>query len=606
MSKLVEYQALTNTTDLLDLEEITVGILNVNQELNISTATVDSLPTDNTTIEFSSNELSVKDNGLLPIKLNSANAPNNNNFLSYNGSNFEWVDSTVFNNLQVNTITDNGAGEVSFGVSITVDGTVNGRDIISDGQTLDNLNALTTEGDILTRNSSDYIRLPIGTNGQVLSSNGTNLLWSTITGSYTLPNYPEVLGLKDKTSTNTIFELTSTNLNPPTDNTIDLGTGLLNFKEIYAYVLNAVNTVSSNLIRTLDLETNTLSTFSTSIIDVNDALQFADASKSYINGSNSQRVLNLVDNTSSPDYLQIENGSGKIELNAVGSSSTIDIELNCKGASSDILVAGNIKCLFNNRNIGDSTTPFNRVYCNVLQNDGNNILRLFTNSISSQNAYIDITNGFNTSSNPPRISANSSISGDVDLIIEPKNNGRIYLGSVFPLTGSTDFGDIFNRIDNFYANSFYHLNSCRVLWYNTYTVSPGGSWKYITSSSGQNPWLILGNGSMYDSVNRRITVNKTGLHLVMGYALVNSTVSGGRLGMAFWRNSTSNQIGFTTHSTNGSANTSINFSKLWLLNAGDDIILSLYSYSGWITYGASFSNASETKNISLSVIYLSS
>ena len=232
MSKLVEYQALTNTTDLLDLEEITVGILNVNQELNISTATVDSLPTDNTTIEFSSNELSVKDNGLLPIKLNSANAPNNNNFLSYNGSNFEWVDSTVFNNLQVNTITDNGAGEVSFGVSITVDGTVNGRDIISDGQTLDNLNALTTEGDILTRNSSDYIRLPIGTNGQVLSSNGTNLLWSTITGSYTLPNYPEVLGLKDKTSTNTIFELTSTNLNPPTDNTIDLGTGLLNFKEI--------------------------------------------------------------------------------------------------------------------------------------------------------------------------------------------------------------------------------------------------------------------------------------------------------------------------------------------------------------------------------------
>jgi len=41
------------------------------------------------------------------------------------------------------------------------------------------LSPLTTTGDMLTRNSTDNIRLPIGLNGQCLTSNGTQPVWAT-------------------------------------------------------------------------------------------------------------------------------------------------------------------------------------------------------------------------------------------------------------------------------------------------------------------------------------------------------------------------------------------------------------------------------------------
>ena len=44
---------------------------------------------------------------------------------------------------------------------------------------VDALDKLTTRGDLLTRDASGHVRFGIGTNGQVLSNNGTDLVWST-------------------------------------------------------------------------------------------------------------------------------------------------------------------------------------------------------------------------------------------------------------------------------------------------------------------------------------------------------------------------------------------------------------------------------------------
>jgi len=47
------------------------------------------------------------------------------------------------------------------------------------GLTLDLLSPLTAAGDLLTYNGSNNVRFGIGTNGQVLASNGTSLVWSS-------------------------------------------------------------------------------------------------------------------------------------------------------------------------------------------------------------------------------------------------------------------------------------------------------------------------------------------------------------------------------------------------------------------------------------------
>lgn len=72
--------------------------------------------------------------------------------------------------------------------NITITGTVDGRDVATDGTTLDNhvsstsnphsvtidqLTPTTTKGDLLVENGNNVVRLPVGTNGQVLSSNSS-------------------------------------------------------------------------------------------------------------------------------------------------------------------------------------------------------------------------------------------------------------------------------------------------------------------------------------------------------------------------------------------------------------------------------------------------
>lgn len=59
-----------NESSLVDIDVINVGELTVNNNLNILGATVDALPVDNTSIQYSSYLLGVKDSGITTIKIN--------------------------------------------------------------------------------------------------------------------------------------------------------------------------------------------------------------------------------------------------------------------------------------------------------------------------------------------------------------------------------------------------------------------------------------------------------------------------------------------------------------------------------------------------------
>lgn len=597
------YKNLQNTDTLDSVQFIQVDELIVNDKIDISTALLTGLPVDNTTITFDNNVLAVKtqgittnfisNNAITPVKLDTINSPNDGDLLTYSSSppGFSWEPPNEFTSISVNEINnfDNSPAQINITAPIAVDeiialtpsgliiegvsidsGLVDGVNISQLKTDFDNLDVLTTQGDILTIDASgNYSRLPIGANNEFLASNGTNLIWST-SSSYILPDYPEVLGLADKTSTNIVM------------------------------------TLNSSGITSSEITVNQLDNTGTSI-KFADEIEFTTAGKSLIKGSFSKNVAGFVDNNWN-EYLSLENGNNKGILSSQGSSLNVDIDIVPKGSGitqifSDILPGSN-----QTYDLGSSLLLFERLYVYDLYNDDNNRTLNITGVSSSDNSFISIASGNNLAS----ITAFNP-GGNADLLLSTSNsNDHIVLNrTLLPNTSLIDIGDSSNEfrngyIDDVFLEQIHHDNSCRVLWYNTYTVSPGGSWKYITSSSSQLPWLIIGNSAMYDNFNKRITVNKTGLHLITGYATAPSTVSNGRLGMAFWRNSTGNQIGFTTHSTNGTWNTSINFSKIWNLNAGDNIILSLYSYTGWITYGASFSGVNNTSNISLGVFYLSS
>lgn len=48
------------------------------------------------------------------------------------------------------------------------------------GGVLPAIPTITTQGDLLTRDGTDYVRLPIGTSGQVLSTDGTDPAWTSL------------------------------------------------------------------------------------------------------------------------------------------------------------------------------------------------------------------------------------------------------------------------------------------------------------------------------------------------------------------------------------------------------------------------------------------
>lgn len=66
------YKSLTNTNDLSDLTDISCDNVTVNSSLDISAASLTGLGVDNTTIQFTSNQLSVKSGGIDTSQLSSS------------------------------------------------------------------------------------------------------------------------------------------------------------------------------------------------------------------------------------------------------------------------------------------------------------------------------------------------------------------------------------------------------------------------------------------------------------------------------------------------------------------------------------------------------
>lgn len=95
---------------------------------------------------------------------------------------------------------------------------------------------LTTRGDILTRDATTFKRLPLGTVGQVLASNGTDILWSDPTGT----------GIPGRTQTVQGGPVTTAGLAdflPATDANLDLGSQ--NITSSYPLVVVSANGFSS-------------------------------------------------------------------------------------------------------------------------------------------------------------------------------------------------------------------------------------------------------------------------------------------------------------------------------------------------------------------------
>lgn len=63
-----------------------------------------------------------------------------------------------------------GGGVLALTGDMTVSGLVDGRDVAADGTALDALDVGTTTGDLLVHNGTTYVRLPVGTNDQILTA----------------------------------------------------------------------------------------------------------------------------------------------------------------------------------------------------------------------------------------------------------------------------------------------------------------------------------------------------------------------------------------------------------------------------------------------------
>lgn len=63
-----------------------------------------------------------------------------------------------------------GGGVIALVGDTTTTGTIDGRDVAADGTALDALDVGTTKGDLLVHNGSTYVRLPVGSNDQVLTA----------------------------------------------------------------------------------------------------------------------------------------------------------------------------------------------------------------------------------------------------------------------------------------------------------------------------------------------------------------------------------------------------------------------------------------------------
>lgn len=93
---------------------------------------------------------------------------------------YRWIVDDIDNGIE-------GMGEAQ--INITLTGTIYNSVVfktliehgLTGGGVLTAIPTLTTRGDLLTRNATTYSRIAIGTNGQVLTSNGTDASWATPT-----------------------------------------------------------------------------------------------------------------------------------------------------------------------------------------------------------------------------------------------------------------------------------------------------------------------------------------------------------------------------------------------------------------------------------------
>lgn len=277
-SQLFQYKSLLNESVLDTIDIINVNEMTVNDNLYISTAQVDSLPTDNSTIQYTNYQLSVKNSGIVSSKLapslsigtlsvgtiGSSLIPTANNTYDLGSQNNQWR-LLYINNLNVSTATfttiftthllGTNATFTNLNATNATFSAVRATNLTADTLFINNTLGFSnlTRGDILiSSGSSNITKLSVGSANQVLTITSSYPTWQTPT-SYASP----------LTTKGDLFAYSFA------DTRLPVGTN--------GYLLTADSTSSIGLSYKTDITLNTLllqsnSTFSGKVRIANDAI----------------------------------------------------------------------------------------------------------------------------------------------------------------------------------------------------------------------------------------------------------------------------------------------------------------------------------------------